>query len=82
MLNSSHLASPFSALVSLHVAFILQNTSDEVLQLCVANTVGGIFLLHILINNFENTVDSLYLELARDQKICSRYREFDIERAK
>ena len=27
-----------------------------------------------------NTVDSLYLELARDQKICSRQREFEIER--
>ena len=29
-----------------------------------------------------NTVDSLYLELARDQKICSRQREFEIEREK
>ena len=28
------------------------------------------------------TVDSLYLELARDQRICSRYREFEIEREK
>ena len=28
------------------------------------------------------TFDSLYLELARDQKICSRQREFVIERGK
>ena len=30
----------------------------------------------------EGTVDSLYLELARDQRICSRQREFEIEREK
>ena len=28
------------------------------------------------------TVDSLYLELARDQRTCSRQREFEIEREK
>ena len=29
-----------------------------------------------------NTVESLYLELARDQIICSRQREFEIERVR
>ena len=27
-----------------------------------------------------NTVDSLYLELAREQQICLRYRKFEIEK--
>ena len=31
---------------------------------------------------FPNTVDSLYLELAMDQRICSRQRVFEIEREK
>ena len=36
----------------------------------------------VLKDPFRYTVDSLYLELARDQRICSRQREFEIEREK
>ena len=35
----------------------------------------------VLAKNID-TVDSLYLELARDQRICSRQREFEIEKEK
>ena len=41
----------------------------------ITSTISIITLIKI-------TVDSLYLEPARDQKICSRQREFEIEREK
>ena len=40
------------------------------------NTVGASFhTAENIINNLNGTVDSLYLELARDQQICSRERK-------
>ena len=41
-----------------------------------------IIVFHLFMKTHLHTVDSLYLELATDQRICSRQREFEIEREK
>ena len=62
--------------LNLYFFFSLKD-SEKRTPLHAAAHCGEVECLKVLINNgkFVNTVDSLYLDLARDQKICSTYKE-------